>query len=97
MYDDQSELVIEDFEGITTMSNLNIMYRITMVRKNGDNFYTVYSLKDRKLAYIKIIFRPETGTGFYVTDKIESQSGATDGKLEFVLEQDRPENILQID
>lgn len=94
-YDSRSKLSIESFKGLSTMTDLELTYPIKAVRQNGKEYYTVYSLKDRKLAYVVFQHSPDTGVNFYIKDIVEYPSVNADSKLSILLEKDLPINILK--
>lgn len=94
-YDSNTNLTLSSFDDISTITDLNLTFPITSVRENGDVYYTVYSLKNKKLAYIVFEYNPNTGVDFYLKDVIEYPSDNSNEKLRFVLEKDLPEKILK--
>jgi hypothetical protein len=102
IYDTQSELTVDRFYVLTppgvamALSQLEGAYPIATAHENQNVLYTVYSLKDGKLAYVIIIYFPNTGTGYYVKDIVEYPytSPEQEQKMWFLLPQDLPENIL---
>ena len=97
-YDENSELTINSFDGINEAVDLNTKYPIIAVRQNKEECYTVYSLKDRKLAYVIFLYNPYTGRyTFFVKDVIEYPYSSLEQEqlLSFLLPQDLPEEILK--
>lgn len=94
-YDSQSQLSMDSFKGLSTMTDLNLTYPIKAVRQNGEEYYTIYSLKDRKLAYVVFQNSLNTGVNFYIKNIVEYPSDNADNKLCFLLEKDLPKNILK--
>jgi hypothetical protein len=97
VYDEKSKLTMDSFDGITTMTELNIKYPMESVRQNGEEYYTVYSLKDKKLAYVIFLCSPNTGVTFLIKEIVEYSysSPEQEQKLLFLLPQDLPKNILK--
>jgi len=100
-YDIQSEITINSFYEITpgytlALSQLGRRYPITTAHVNHNVLYTVYSLKDGRLAYVIIEFSPNTGVTYWAEDFVEYpySSPEQEQKMWFLLPQDLPENIL---
>ena len=93
-YDGDSQPTMDSFYEMSTMSDLNLTYPMTAVRENDGEYYTVYSLKDRKLAYVIFQYSPYTGVTFYLKDIVEYPYTTPEQELPFLLEQDLPEKIL---
>jgi hypothetical protein len=97
-YDEHSVLTRDDFDGVTTITDLNNIYPVSAVRRNEGKYYTVYSLADSELAYVVFESDSNTGIDFYLYDIVVYPYSITEQEQElwFLLPQDHPENILQL-
>jgi len=94
------DMTIEEFTGYVereapSASDITILFPTEAIRNNKSEYYTVYRLEDGKLAYVRFVYRPETGVGWYFGEVIGYPSKAANKKLNFVLEKDLPQNILK--
>jgi len=96
IYDRRSDMTIDSFNGLSTKTDLLDKFSITAIRENEGEFYTVYSLKARELAYVIFYHRSDTGEDFHIADIVEYpfSSPEEEQKLWFLLSQDQPEMIL---
>jgi len=76
-------------------SSFTILFPTEAIRNNKGEYYTVYRLKDGKLAYVRFVYHSETGVGWYFGEVIGYPSKGADEKLSFVLEKDLPQHILK--
>jgi len=97
VYDEYSKLTMDSFSGMTTMTELIVKYPMGSIRENEGKYYTVYSLKDKKLAYVIFFYSPDTGITFFINDIVEYpySSSVQKEELYFLLPQDLPEEILK--
>jgi hypothetical protein len=88
---------MKSFDGFMTITDFNSTFPIKAVRKNQDEYYTVYSLKKNKLAYVVFRYSAYTGVTFYLNYIIEYPYASEENKqkLWFLLEKDLPENIMK--
>jgi len=97
VYDELSKLTMDSFDGMTTMTELSIKYSMAEIRENDGEYYTVYSLKGNKLAYVIFLYSSNTGVTFFIKDIVEYPYSSLEQAqaLSFLLPQDLPENILK--
>ena len=95
VYDSKTDLTIKSFDGLSTITDLNITCPMQAIHQNGDYYYTVYSLKENKLAYVLFQFSPYSGVAFYIKDIIVYPSENANEQLLFLLGKDLPTNILK--
>jgi len=96
VYDDQSNITIDGFSRLSTLTDFHLCYPMTAIHKNEGEYYTVYSLESGGLAYVMFRYSPNTGVDFYLSGIVEYPftSSEQEQKLWFLLPQDRPEVII---
>jgi hypothetical protein len=96
-YNPRTKITTKKFNGLTTVTGFEIAFPGTILHQNQDEYYTVYSLKKNKLAYVVFHYSAYTGVTFYLNYIIEYPYASEEDrqKLWFLLEKDLPENIMK--
>lgn len=93
-YHTDTTLTIESFDNFTTLADLKVKLGVEAIRENNGNYYTVYSLKDNKLAYVVFWYSLYTGVDFYIDNILVYPTDDVESELPFLLEKDLPDRIL---
>ena len=98
-YDERSELTVEDLKGVFGYRELKGRKKVKFVRENKKHYYTIYSLKGKRLAYLEFSEMNGYPKGsVYVKGIYEyPYKGKEEEKYikTMVLEKDLPERILK--